>query len=255
MIQRALDIQQPFTADLVESAGAAARGFAAIEYFLFDPEGGNPAIIQQFREGLQGKRRCAYLMAIIRHLIQQVEIVANAWSPHEDHFLVELIRAGKGSPTYPTVHQAISDLVNRMIEGLEKAMKNKLRKPFQGNGKTPWPEAVESWRGANSLTNILHMLQGLQALYTGTNATVNGPGFDDYLTALGSPLGQQISRQIQVAIEAVRAIPPPLHTALSEHPQLVKSAYQELQTLLILLKADMTNLLSITVDFSDNDGD
>jgi hypothetical protein len=35
----------------------------------------------------------------------------------------------------------------------------------------------------------------------------------------------------------------------------VQAAYQAVHQLLILLKVDMTNVLSVTVDFSDNDGD
>ena len=255
LIQKALEDPQPVTEEFIESVGAAARGVSAIEYLLFDPQGGNNALIAQFRDGLKGKRRCAYLTGIIGHLAQQAQSIANAWSPDGGNFVAELATAGQGSATYPTAHKAVSDIVNRLLAALDKMHKNKLDRPLHGNGKSPWPAGVEAGRSGNSLANILENLQGVRAVYAGIDGTTNGPGFDDYLTALGSPLGERITQQIQTALAAVQAIPPPLQVAVVEHPQAVEAAYQAIKDVLILLKVDMTNLLGVTVDFSDNDGD
>jgi hypothetical protein len=58
---------------------------------------------------------------------------------------------------------------------------------------------------------------------------------------------------------ATQALPPlavQFCAALSAgHSQAVAAAYDEIKGLLILLKVDMTNVLGVTVDFSDNDGD
>jgi len=83
----------------------------------------------------------------------------------------------------------------------------------------------------------------------------SGPGFDDFLAAQGSDLGPRITEQFHAALTAVRAIPDPLRVAIVEQPQTVQAAYQAVHQLLILLKVDLTNVLSVTVDFSDNDGD
>jgi predicted lipoprotein len=255
LIQKALADPQPVTEAFIESVGAAARGVSAIEYLLFDPQGDNNALITQFRDGLKGKRRCAYLTGIIEHLAQHAQDIASAWSPDGGNFVAELATAGQGSATYPTAHQAISDIVNRLLAALDKVHKNKLGRPLYGNGRSPWPDWVEAGRSGNSLANILENLQGVRAVYAGIDGTINGPGFDDYLTALGSPLGERITQHIQTAMAAVQAIPPPLRVAVVEHPQAVEAAYQAIKDLLILLKVDMTNLLGVTVDFSDNDGD
>jgi predicted lipoprotein len=255
LIQKALADPQPITEEFIESVGAAARGVSALEYLLFDPEGSNSALITQFRDGLKGKRRCAYLTGIIGHLAQQAQGVATAWSPDGGNFVAEVATAGQGSATYPTAHKAVSDIVNRLLAALEHVHKNKLGRPLYGNGKSPWPTWVEAGRSGNSLANILENLQGLRAVYAGIDGTTNGLGFDDYLTALGSPLGERITQHIQMALAAVQAIPPPLRVAVVEHPQAVEAAYQALKVLLVLLKVDMTNLLGVTVDFSDNDGD
>jgi predicted lipoprotein len=255
LIQKVLGDPQPITDEFIALAGAAARGVAAIEYLLFDPDGSDTAIIAQFRDGLKGKRRCAYLLGISKHLAQQAQLVEHAWSPTGGNFVAELTQAGHGSTTYPTVHQAVSDIVNRLLAALEKLHKDKLGKPLHGSGKSPWPEAVEAWRSGNSLANILENLQGLYAVYAGLDGSTDGPGFDDLLTALGSPLAARITQQIRATIAAVQAIPPPLRQAVVAHPQAVAATYGAIKGLLILLKVDMTNVLGVTVDFSDNDGD
>ena len=130
----------------------------------------------------------------------------------------------------------------------------KLGKPLRGNGRTPWPKSAEAWRSGHSLANIVENLRGVQALYTGDIGRTEGPGFDDYVTALGAPLGRQITRQIELTLSTVRAVPEPLRNAVQAHPGRVESAYQAVHTLLVLLKA-LTNLLGVTIDFSDNDGD
>jgi hypothetical protein len=255
LIEKVLGNPQPITEEFIELVGAAARGIAAIEYLLFDPDRGDTTIIAQFRDGLKGKRRCAYLLGIMKHLAQQAQLVENAWNPSGGNFVTELALAGQGSTTYPTVHKAVSDVVNRLLAAVEKLHKDKLGKPLHGNGKSPWPESVEAWRSGNSLTNVMENLQGLYAAYAGLDGTTDGPGFDDLLTALGSPLAARITQQIQAAIAAVQAIPPPLRKAVVAHPQAVAAAYDAIKELLILLKVDMTNVLGVTVDFSDNDGD
>ena len=255
LIEKVLGNPQPITEEFIELAGAAARGVSAIEYLLFDPDGGNPAIIAQFRDGLKGKRRCAYLLGLSKHLAQQAQLVENAWNPSRGNFVTELAQAGQSSTTYPIVHTAISDVVNRLLAAAEKLHKHKLGRPLHGSGRSPWPESVEAWRSENSLTNMIENLQGLYAVYTGFDGTTDGLGFDDLLTALGSPLAARITQQMQTAIAAVQAIPPPLRRAVVQHPQAVTAAYDAIKVLLILLKVDMTNVLGVTVDFGDIDGD
>jgi predicted lipoprotein len=169
--------------------------------------------------------------------------------------VTELAQAGQGSTAYPIVHTAVSDIVNRLLAAVEKLYKHKLGRPLHGNGRSPWPEWVEAWRSENSLTNISENLQGLYDVYTGFDGTTDGPGFDDLLTALGSPLAARITQQMQTVIAAVQAIPPPLRRAVVHHPQAVATAYDAVKELLILLKVDMTNVLGVTVDFGDSDGD
>jgi predicted lipoprotein len=97
----------------------------------------------------------------------------------------------------------------------------------------------------------------MHTIYTGGD----GLGFDDYLDFLGAegegglPLSQVIDDQFVTTLAAFDAIEGTLHTTVTDQPDQVNAAYEEVRTLLVLLKADMANQLGVTLTFNDNDGD
>jgi predicted lipoprotein len=188
-------------------------------------------------------------------MAQQAQYVAKLWRPGGPDLAGDIARAGRGSATYDSVHQAISVVVNHLLRAVEGVQNKKIAKPLRGNGRTPWPQAAEAWRSGTSVAHMVGSLEGAFDLYRGAGDTPNRIGFDTYLAALGSPLGDQITRHFEAALQAVQTIPSPFHVAIVEQPDKVEAAYRAVHALLILLKVDMTNLLGITVDFSDNDGD
>jgi predicted lipoprotein len=254
-LRLALTSTQPITPSFVEAMGAAAHGLSAMEHLLFDAEAGQTAVLQAIQNGPMAKRQCPYLVAMATHLADKAQAVAQFWRPEGADFSGTVAHAGQGGTTYPTSHQAISDIVNQLVSAVETVQNNKIGKPLRGNGQKPWPHTVEAGRSGASTELILATLEGAFAVYSGKAGAAVGPGFDAFLAALGSDLGPRITRQFDAALTAVRAIPAPLRVAIIEQPQTVQAAYQAVHQLLILLKVDMTNVLSVTVDFSDNDGD
>jgi hypothetical protein len=254
-IRLALTSAQPISPAFVETMGAAAHGLSAIEYLLFDAEGGQTAVLQAMQTGPMAQRWCPYLVAMATHLADKAQVVAQLWRPEGGDFSGTIARAGHGGTTYPTSHQAISDIVNQLVSAVETVQNTKIGKPLRGNGQKPWPHAVEAGRSGTSTALMLATLEGALAVYSGKAASEDGPGFEAFLAALGSDLGPRITQQFDAALTAIRAMPAPLRVALVEQPQTVQAAYQAVHQLLILLKVDMTNVLSVTVDFSDNDGD
>jgi len=235
--------------------GAAAHGLSAIEYLLFDAEGGPTEVLQAMQTGPMAQRWCPYLVAMATHHADKALAVAQLWRPEGGDFSGTVARAGHGGTMYPTSHRALSDIVNQLVAAVEAVQNTKIGKPLRGNGQKPWPHAVEAGRSGTSTALLLATLEGALAVYSGKIASVEGPGFEAFLAALGSDLGPRITQQFDAALTAVRAIPAPLRVAIVEQPQTVQAAYQAVHQLLILLKVDMTNVLSVTVDFSDNDGD
>ena len=254
-LQLALTSEEPITPAFVEAMGVSAHGLSALEQLLFDDRIGEAGALRAIREGESAKRRCGYLVALTAHLAGRAQAVAGLWRPEQGDFSGNIARAGQGGAAYPTSHQAISEIVNQMVSAVEVTMLKKIGKPLHGNGRKPWPDAVEAGRSGASTALALATLEGAFAIYSGDVASQPGLGFDDFLTALNSALGSRITQQFQAAMAAVQIIQPPLRVAIVEQPQTVRAAYEAVHQLLILLKVDMTNVLSVTVDFSDNDGD
>lgn len=254
-LQLALVSEEPITPAFVEAMGAAAHGLSAMEQLLFDADARQTAVLLAIQEGPLAKRWCPYLAAMAVHLADKAQAVARLWRPEGLDFSGKLARAGQGDTLYPTSHRAISDIINQLVSAIETVLNDKIGKPLRGNGREPWPNAVEAGRSGISTALLVATLEGALAVYSGEGGSQSGPGFDDFLAAQGSDLGPRITEQFHAALTAVRAIPDPLRVAIVEQPQTVQAAYRAVHQLLILLKVDMTNVLSVTVDFSDNDGD
>ena len=254
-LRQALMSDEPITPAYIENMGVAAQGLSAMEYLLFDAEAGQTAVLQAMQEGPMAKRWCPYLVAMSAHLVEKAHAVARLWRPKGTDFSGTVAHAGQGGTIYPTSHRAISDIVNQLVSAVETVLNSKIGKPLRGNGRQPWPNAVEAGRSGSSKALLIATLEGALAVYSGEVESQSGLGFEDFLTSLSSDLGARITEQFHAALTAARAIPEPLRVAIVEQPQAVQAAYQAVQQLLILLKVDMTNVLSVTVDFSDNDGD
>ena len=55
---------EPITPEMIEATGTSSKGFMAMEYLLFDPEGGNAAVLARLTAEDGGARRPAYLAAL-----------------------------------------------------------------------------------------------------------------------------------------------------------------------------------------------
>jgi hypothetical protein len=120
----------------------------------------------------------------------------------------------------------------------------------------PRPTSTEARYGGYSAQLALNNLLALQQLYEGEGATSNGPGLGSYLRALGAgDLDAEIETAFDEAASAVADLDDPLAQQIETNNDPVLAAFQEMQDLVVLLKADMTSILGVTITFADNDGD
>lgn len=245
------DFDQAF----VESLGTSAKGLPAIEYLLFDPVGGNAAILARLTDPTTGAHRCDYLSALAVNVQSQAQTLRDAWDSDDGAFLQNLIEAGDSKP-YPNVSMAISDFVNSMIFLSEAVQGTKLGGPLgKKTGGNPSPSSAESFFSDNSLEDIISNLEGLKSLYLAQYGGQDGLGFDDYIRSKDPVLADEITLQIDAALDAVRSIPPPLTTAVELNSGPVEAAYNEVRQVQVLLESQFASLLGATVTFNDNDGD
>jgi predicted lipoprotein len=237
--------------DFIEAIGSPAKGLSAIEYLIFAPDGDDDTALALLTNS---PSRMEYLVAATQNLHNKAQEVQAYWLADSNDYANSFINADGDGETF---NSSLSMLNNQMVAILEIAIREKLGRPLgivAGDG--PHPEEVEAGLSGNSLAQIQQNLTAVQIAFTGGD----GLGLDDYLDYLGAesegiPLSQKINDQFAVTQTALKAIEPPLATAVSQDTATVQAAYDEMRELLILIKVDMANQLGVTITFNDSDGD
>lgn len=232
----------------LDMLGVASKGMPAIEYLVWDPIGGDEAVLAALT-GPEGPARCAYVELLAADVSLRLAELEGLWT---DHYATELRDAGE-TQQFPELELAIDALVNAMIAGLHDIDHMKLGKPL-GLGTTgPNPEIVESRFSGRSLADARDGLAGFKAAYLGLEPQHVGLTI---LVAQRSPaVDTEVREAIDAAQQALADVPEPLATALSDDPAAVEQAQLAIKQLRITMTADVASVLGVTVSLSDNDGD
>ncbi len=258
-IEETIASDQPITPEMVDGIGSSSKGLAAIEVLIFGSEGDNSAVLAQFTSDPNAPRRMAYLTATATHLTDSAEALHAFWQPDQEDYATAFIEADMDGGD---IQSSINMIVNQLLSELEGIINQRLGKPLgKSSGGDPHPELVEALYSDHSLPRIIATVEGMQALFNGSSdSSAEALGLDDYLDFLDATyengaLSDAINAQFEAALAALSAIDQPLDQAIENQPEQVEAAYQELRTLLVLLKSDMVNQLGVTITFNDNDGD
>jgi predicted lipoprotein len=255
-VDATLAMDVPPTADYVDNLGVASKGLPVIEYLLFDPEGGNAAVLAalQAPDGV-GDHRCAFVAALAADVATQSTALRTAWDPAAGNFVAELANAGESSMTFATVQMALDDIVNESIFALQDITDAKLGTPLGStSGGVAQPEDVESRFSDNSWADIGSDLEGVAAVYLGAP---EGFGLTHLVAPEAPDLDQAIRDQIQLCQTSVAGAVdgPPVRTQIVDDPMAVEAIREQVRELRRLFAVDLANLLAVTVTLNDNDGD
>lgn len=252
-IDSLLASDMPLTVDSVAEQGANRKGMLAMEYLLFDAEGGNTAVLSRLtEEGNAGARRRAYLKALGAVLHTDATALRSAWEADQGNYVAQLSNAGNDGSTYTTQKGAVDAVVNRLIATVETAEK-KLSKPLGfETGGTVRPELEEARRSDNSLKDLEDTLSGLERVWLGPSG--NG-GLSKVVAASNKQTDETVRGDLAAVRSALEAVPPPLRTALYQHRESVEDARAALAQLRATLASEVVANLGVTLTFNDNDGD
>lgn len=251
LINRLLDNAETVDEEFVSNIGSTQKGLPTIEYYIFDSEGGNQAVIDNLTDNPQ---LMDFVVALSQYLTTTGENILLLWSPDGGNFAEEFINADQAGGD---AQGSINILVNEIFATFEMILNDRLGDPAGiTNGGNAHPELVDSPYSQHSLAGIEHTLIGLQRLFTGGD----GAGFDDYLNFLGAEVeGQSLSSLIderfETALESLSVIDEPLQFAIVNQPDAVQTLYDDIRMVFIPIRVDMASQLSILVTFSDADGD
>lgn len=235
----------------------AAAGFPAIGYLVHPTETTDEETLAAFTSGTHASDRMAYLVDNAAFVQAAIEVTADAWTPETGGaFRTEFLSA---SNTGTDVGSSLGMLVNALVLHLERFLRDgKIGIPAGvRSAGVPRPTSTEAFFGGYSTALAIANTRALEQTVFGTSAAgVSGPGLDDHLEALGAEaLSEEIGSAFDEAIVALEAIDDPLSARIESDVEPILTAFTELQDLVVLLKADMTSILGVTITFQDNDGD
>lgn len=234
----------------------AAGGFPALGYLLYDAGATDAEIVEAFAGGANADGRSTYLLDNVAFIQQNVEQVVTEWSPDGGNYLgMFTSEANAGTD----VGSSLGMLINAYVKHYERSLRDgKIGIPAGvRSAGVPRPSSTEAAHGGYSLDLALANLRATKRLYLGeTPDGQDGPGLDDNLEALGAgDLDTEIVTAVDETISALETLSDPLSNQIESNNDPVLTAFQEMQDLVVLMKADMTSVLGITITFQDNDGD
>lgn len=248
-------------ANFIAGVGSTAKGLSAVEYLIFDSAGDNNAVLQTFTDAPRAAQRVQYLVSAVEAIRLVGTQYLQEWYDQAQHYTDADAEFDDAEIKY----NAIMDLrmmTNKWIASLESVLTTDLADPMGlTSGGDSRPELVEAPRAHYSAELILAYLRGFKMVFHGLSLDGNDhEGYDDGLDAMdaqfeGQALSKVIGDQIDTVIHSLEKLDIPLDDALSAEPDEVSAVHDEMRTLARLVHADMTSWLSISLIYSDNDGD
>lgn len=252
-ITKVLNDTTPITAESFEALGANAKGFLAIEFLLFDNQGGSSAVLTALTTAPGGDRRLTYVKTAAENMKKRTAELVTAWDPSGGDFAKELTDA---NDLFPTSKAALDQVYNSATFATDLVTGTKIGKPYGlQSGGVPQPDAEETPRSDNSINDMLATLDGVKSVYTGAYASADGMGLSDLVRAKNPALDDRMIADIAEANAKISAIPAPFRTAITDHRDAVEAAYQAIRTVKNTMSTEVAGTLGTTLKFNDNDGD
>lgn len=230
---------EPINAERINSLPTNVRGLSAIEFLIF--ENLSETTLQQFSDS----RRSAYLQEIANNLVIKANTYISLWESYRNGFIANTTTGVNGS---------LNQVINQMYALLEDVKSFKVGQPA-GIEKTSEaaPSLLQAEKSSYSLVLIQKNIESIKRIYFGSEN-----GLDDYVYAISKK--EELNKAIKEEFDAIENqidnfANVPLKESIFNNKEEVQKLYNSIRNLLILVKVDVANVLSVTITVTDNDGD
>lgn len=215
--------------------GANVRGLNAVEYGLFAE--GSEALAAP---GEPGDRRCQYLSGVVALAAEAADQVASDWQTYRDTFI-----SATGSSIDASLSRTLNEVTHRIQEIDEKAIRD------MAAAKTYGDLASARQDGPARYT-----LGERKALFAGVTDLIGDDqtGLAGMVAERSTETADRLVDATEAAAEAVNALPDSVEAAF-EDPDGIAKAADAIAELKVLIFTEVAAQMSVTVTFSDSDGD
>ncbi len=237
------------------------QGFPALDYLLNGVAADDVAIIAYYTTGPDAAKRMDYIERISMRMNTLLTNVITEWNgDYRSTFI---------SKTGLDIGSSMGLVVNAYVLYYERFVRTgKFGIPSGAavsSSGVPNPDKLEAFYKKDiSLTLAKNANQAVIDFFGGvdTSTGVEGPSFKSYLNALeardtstGTLLTVIINDQFDVVNAKLDLLSPNLYEEILTNNQVMINVYTEMQKMVRMLKVDMTSALSVTITYTDNDGD
>lgn len=230
--------------DDVDTIGATIKGYAAIEYMLFNEN--DQIVIDQFTTGGTTTDRKAYLNALSQNLASRARESQDLWIDFETDFKTNLESGVNGN---------FNRVINAMVASLESIKGRKIEEVLNS---TPTDITLfENYRSQISKEAIKANLDAVYFTYTGDFNDIEGFGIEEYTSEVlnREDIDVELQSAFTTAYSTLNNMNGSLeNTAITDINQL-EVLKEDVQNIIRLLKVDFSSAASIVITFNDNDGD
>lgn len=236
--------------ELEQFGNRDAQGFPALDYLL------NGNTLSMYTSDVQATNRKQYLLAVINKMLEKTTGVKNEWDTYKNTFV---------NATGTDVNSGLSQMVNAYVLYYERYLRSgKIGLPVGAMTGVAKPDIVESFYNqplskelaATALKSVMNFYSGKS--YNGSST---GESMKSYLAALGTKdesgvlMSDYIETEMNAALTALNGLNTTIRDGVQNNRTQVLSIYEELQDVVPLLKVDMVSAFSISITYTDNDGD
>lgn len=247
------------TANLEVPAAYPAQGFPAIDYLINGLGNTDDEILSFYTTATDAAKRLAYLKRLTDRMNSIFTTVNSEWNGEYRTTFKNKTAIDAGSST--------SLMINSYVLNYERYIRSGKFGIPSGimAGGTLYPDKVEAYYKKDiSLILAKAAHQASLDFFNGKHARSAETGYSikNYLNALdakdsstGKLLSELINEQFAVTTQKINLLSSDLSNEVRNNNQAMINVFNEMQKSVKLLKVDMTSAMSITITYTDNDGD
>jgi predicted lipoprotein len=239
----------------------ATQGFPALDYLLNGVGTDDASTLAYYTTEPDAAKRIAYINRITSRMNTLLTNVITEWNgTYRDTFI---------SKTGLDIGSSFGLVVNAYVLHYERYIRSgKIGIPSGAtiaSAGVAHPEKVEAYYKKDiSLALAKNAHQAAFGFFNGINVTTGaeGPSFKSYLNALdakdastGTSLADIINNQFTTITSKLDPLTPSLYAQVQSDNDAMIDVYTNMQKLVRILKVDMTSAMSVTITYTDNDGD
>ena len=228
------------------------QGFPALDYLINGVGETNAEIVAVYSSANYKN----YLKSVSERINALTKEVNTSWQgAYRDIFVDNTSSSSTGS---------VDRFTNDFVMYYEKFLRTgKIGFPAGAFTGEPLPQNVEAVY-SDDLSRKLYIksVESVRDFFNGKHfsASQTGPSYKQYLdhlsfTKAGENLSNLINAQFNAILAQAAELNPNLKTQVESNNEKMLLAFDELQKAVVLLKVDMLQALSISVDYVDSDGD